>query len=159
VTYEIRVVLGVLVLIVLAIVAGNYVRSYTGNPVRGVLRVPQGKERVPVVACDGGPLKPYKYNQVFEVAVAAGNTTIVDAYTGAQTSGVGALEFKGEPIGFVDGSEKFDRALDRLASKHKRVTAQAVLVGLESDGRPIMQLLLPSAQWFAKALTKTPLRR
>ncbi|MDO4798124.1 MAG: hypothetical protein Q4A01_08925 [Coriobacteriales bacterium] len=157
-TYEIRIVVAVLAIAVLAIMAGNYLRSFTGNPVRGVMRVPQGKVRVPVVVCDGNPLKPYKFNQVFEVAVAAGQTTLENIYTGTEQSGVGVLEFKGTPVGFADGTDLYDKALDRLAGKHKRVTAQAVLVGTDNDERPIMQLLLPPAQWFAKALTKAPRR-
>ena len=151
---EVRAILLVVLVTVVVIVAVVAVRSFIGKPTKGTLRVPQGKTFVPIVVCDGSPLRPFKYGQVFDVRVLRGEQTGVPltSATGEEITQKGALSYHGVTIGFSDASSRYTKALSVLADKHDKVIAQAVIVSLDTDNNPVMQLELPKDAWFARAI-------
>ena len=151
---EVKAILLIVLVTVVGFIAVTAVRSFIGRPTRGTLRVPQGKTFVPIVVCDGGPLRPFKYGQVFEVRVLRGEQTAVPltSETGEGITEKGALMYRGATIGFSDVSSRYTKALSVLADKHDKVMAQAVITSLDRDGNPVMQLELPKDAWFARAI-------
>ena len=151
---EIKAILIVVFVTILGFIATTSVRSFIGRPTRGTLRVPQGKTFVPIVVCDGSPLRPFKYGQVFEVRVLPGMQTAVplaDAQ-GEEITERGALAYHDKTIGFSDASSRYTKALSILADKNDKVVAQATITSLDSAGNPVMQLELPNDAWFARAI-------
>ena len=151
---EVRAILLLVLVAVVVIVVIVAVRSFIGRPTRGTLRVPQGKTFVPIVVCDGSPLRPFKYGQVFDVRVLPGEQTavpLVNAEDGEITQ-KGGLLYHNVMIGFSDASSRYTKALSVLADKHNKVIAQAVVTSLDRDGNPVMQLELPKDAWFARAI-------
>jgi hypothetical protein len=149
----IRVVFGVVAVAVVGFIAYRYLKSLMGYSINGMMRAPQGKNEVDVFVCDNEVLKPYKFGQVFEVSAVSGVQSAIDRIAGGERRGEGAIAFKGKTFGFADSSERYIKALMKLADTNEKVLASPVMYGLENDGRPIVKLLLPHESWFVKALT------
>lgn len=151
---EVKAILIIVLVTVVGFITANGVRSFIGRPTRGTLRVPQGKTIVPIVVCDCGPLRPFKYGQVFEVRVLPGEQTavpLINAADGEITQKCG-LAYRNVIMGFSDASSRYTKALSVLADKNDKVVAPAVITSLDSDGNPVMQLELPNDAWFARAI-------
>jgi len=132
----------IVVALVTAVIAfiGLFLRNLMGKPVRGTLRAPQGKNHVDVTVSDDKPLRPFKYSQVFEVAVVA------------KTADQVAVAYKDKPVGVADPSNPYTRVLHKLLDRHPSVVVSAVIMSIDDKGRPLMQLCLPDAGWFKRAL-------
>jgi hypothetical protein len=63
------------------------------------------------------------------------------------------ISLKYKPIGLICDSNTHSLALLRLAEMHATVMVQVVVMGLESDGKPLIWVLLPDDKWFKRALT------
>lgn len=144
------------IVLVIVLVAGfmtGYLKSVFGKPVRGIMRVPQGKNRMPIDVFDDSPLRPYKYGQVFEATFEPDELTLTNAETGEKRTSTGAILFRGRPLGFADGANAFTAALMHLSEKYQKVTVSAVISTLDPEGRPVIELVLPNAKWFSRALS------
>ena len=151
-SYEARVLLAVALIGIVAFFGFGILQSWLGKPLRGTLSIPQGKNRLDITLCDDQPLRPFKYDQVFDVIVLPGTHTAPSAPPSGAPSEYGALAYKGTLIGFADDANSYGRYLTELADTYPTVKASAVVIGLDPQGKPLMQLNLPGAKWFVKAL-------
>lgn len=136
------VLLAVAMVAAVTVIIGLFLRNVMGKPVRGVLHVPQGKTRVGIGVLNDKPLRPFKYGQVFEVTVLAET----------EACAMGTLEYRGTPVGVADASSSYVQALDKLARENRRVLVSAVIATIDGEGRPVIELELPSTSWFKRAL-------
>ena len=130
------------VALVAAVIAfiGLFLRNLMGKPVRGTLRAPQGKNQVDVAVRNDKPLRPFKYSQVFEVAVLAEAAEQV------------IVAYKDQPVGIADPSNPYTQVLQKLLDRQPNVVVSAVIMSIDDKGRPLMRLCLPEASWFKRAL-------
>lgn len=128
-----------------------YVPNWLGKPVRGTLRVPQGKNRVKVSMFDDAPLRPFKYGQVFEASFSPVEQELTSIYSGETQTGVGTLYFRGKPFGFADQDDQYTEVLAKLAEISDKIIVQTVVTSLDNDNRPVVELCLPNPTWFAHA--------
>jgi hypothetical protein len=135
----------------LAFCAIAYFKSTLGKPQMGVLKVPLGRDLVSVAVYQSSCLKPYKYDQTFDAVVLPGVHALKDEFDGRRQSGEGAISYKGTILGFADTTDSSVLALVKLAGAYKKVVVQAVILSIDHDGRPIIQLKLPNASWFKRA--------
>ena len=151
-SYDAKVILLIVLTIAVSIFAIGILQSWLGKPFRGTLRVPQGKSSLDVIVCDDKPLRPFKYDQVFDVTVVPGEQIITNSTTHAPQTGYGALSHRGTLFGFVDDANQYGHHLSDLAQAYTKVTVCATVIGIDSDGRPLVRLKFPGTSWFAKAL-------
>ncbi len=159
---EVLAIVGIVIGIILVLFIISLVKSYFGKPVRGVLRVPQGKERVEVILCDDTVLRPFKYGQVLDVQVLPGKHTIRNTRKGKRYTGRAALAYKNTPIGFADSSSRYVQALAKLADEHKKTMVGMAVISIDEQGEPIAEVYLPDASWFKRAwksATEQPRKR
>lgn len=150
----VRAVFILVVLVALALFLASFLKSVMGKPLGKTLSVPRGKTSMKVDVCDDGPMRPFRYGQVFDVLL----TPAEKAPAGAQGQEpqVGTdVTYKGVKVGFVDASSSYGQALMALAAGYPKVLAQAAVMGTEADGRADLELMLPNAKWFAKALKES----
>ena len=129
-------------LIGLAIVAISFIKTVMGNPVRHKLKVPLGREIVEVLVSNGALLKPYRLSQAF------------DARAQMEPTGEVGLLFRGKKFGIADPENINARNLATLLQHDETVTVivQAMVYGKDSDGDPLVKLMLPKVSWFKRAL-------
>ena len=127
-------------------------KSVLGKPVRGILHVPHGKNRIAVDVFDNGCLRPFKYGQVFEASFDSNERTMTSSDTGEVRTSVAALLYRGKPFGFVDAANSYTKVLMQLAAKYPQLVVPAVVSTLDAEGRPVIDILLPDAKWFHRAL-------
>ena len=142
----------VVAIAVLAIATTRYVSGWRCKPVRGTLRVPQGKARVKLTVCDDRPLRPFKYGQVFDATFLAGEQGATCVSTGERRTGIGAIAYRGTTLGFADASSARVQVLAELARRNHKVVVPVVVSGLDVEGNPVIELLLPGAAWFQRAV-------
>ena len=148
-----RIVFIVLVCVGLFVLSVSFIKSARGKSIKGVLHVPQGKGHLAVRVCDDTHLRPFKYGQTFEALFVPGDATLTSSYTGDVERGIATISLKDKPIGLICDSNTHSLALLRLAEMHATVMVQVVVMGLESDGKPLIWVLLPDDKWFKRALT------
>lgn len=148
-----RIVLITLVFVGLIVMLASIAKSFMGQAVRGVLHVPQGKEHLEVCMCDDAHLRPFRYGQTFETLFVPGDAALTSSYTGRVEHGIAMISYKGEPVGLICESNTHSLALLRLAEKHPKVMVQTVVASLESDGKPLVRVMLPDDKWFKRALS------
>lgn len=144
-------IVAVVIIIILILCAVSFIRSYMGRPVRNVLHVPQGKERVKVIVCDDSSLRPFKYGQVLDVQVLSGEHTMQDPSSGTPRRVVGVLAYKKTPVGFIDPASAYPRALSVLADKHKKTLVGMSVISIDEHGEPVAEVRLPNLSWFKRA--------
>ena len=150
----IRAIIILLVFVALGVFAIAYFKSFMGKAQRGTLSVPLGRNAIGVMVCDDSRLKPYKFAQTFDVVVMPGEHALVNRFTEKRQSGEGAISFKGSIMGFADPSSSQVMALTKLAGSYQKVVVQAVVLSVDKDGTPVMQLKLPDTAWFKRALSE-----
>ena len=150
----VRAIIIVGVFLALGVFAIAYFKSTMGKAQRGVLNVPLGRSIVDVVVCDCSCLKPYKFGQTFDAVVMPGAHELVNEFTKQRLSGEGAISYKGSIVGFADASSSSVMALVKLAGTYQKVVVQAVVLSIDHDGKPIVQLKLPNTPWFKRALSE-----
>ncbi|MDO4537745.1 MAG: hypothetical protein Q4B54_06245 [Coriobacteriales bacterium] len=148
----VKVVLGILVVVAVLAFAVSFLKSSMGKPFAGTLNVPKGKQSVGVDLFDDGPLKPIRYSLALDVNISAQEATLTSSFTGEQRTDTGVVSRGNKPIGFVDISTSYARALMALAQKYPKLVVQAAVMGTDANDRPRLELLLPEAKWFKKAL-------
>ena len=116
-----------------------YFKGFMGKPVRGVLRVPQGRNRVPVVVQDDAVLRPFRFGQAFEAKATSQGQAL-------------AISLGGATIGYADEASAYVRVLLGLAERHKGLVVSTVVTSLDENRRPVVNLLLPNDKWFARAM-------
>ncbi len=124
---------------VVGFLAFSYVKGFMGKPMRRKLKVPLGREVVTVHVVDGACLKPYKFSQAF------------DAETELEPNGEVGLLYRGKKFGIADPSSDYSKVLAKLVEKNDKVVVQAMVVSMDGDGNPLVQIMLPDAGWFRRA--------
>lgn len=137
IAFVVAVVVGVIVLAI------SFLKSIIGKASRGVLHVPQGKDRLDVSVRDDVGLRSFRYGQTFEVHFVPSEAE----------GGIATISYKNKPVGLICNTTTHSLALLKLAEKHPKVMVQAVVAGLDSNGRPLMQVMLPNDAWFKRALS------
>lgn len=147
-----RIVFAIVVIVAVGVFLVSYLKSVMGKPFGKTLNVPRGDVRVGVEVFDDRPLRPFRYSQAFDVVLTLPEQTLTSIYTGESRAGTGVISFKGDPVGFMDTSSSFAQTLMKLAEKHPKVIVQMAVMGTDANDRPDVELLLPEAKWFVKAL-------
>ena len=127
-------------LFVVGFLAISYVKGFLGKPMRRKLKVPLGREIVAVQVVDGACLKPYKFSQAFE------------AETELEADGEVGLLFRGKLFGIADPSNDYSKVLAKLMGVNDKVVVQAMVLSMDGDGNPLVQIMLPDAGWFRRAI-------
>lgn len=147
-----RVVISILVIVALVAVLVSYLKSMMGKPVGKTLHVPRGKTSVKVDVFDDRPMRPFRYGQAFDVTLTLSEQTLTSIYTGETRTDAGVISFKGTSVGFMSDTNSYTQTLMKLAINYPKVIVQAAVMGTDADDRPIIELQLPEAKWFIKAL-------
>lgn len=113
--------------------------------------VPYGSHTIRVYTYDGRPLEDIPLNTPFELEVMPDECTMESVYTPTVWTGIGALKYQGELIGFMTDAGPRGDILTDLAKRHWHVFVHGNIRGRDSHGGwPLVSVRVPSTTELRK---------